>query len=215
MGRELVTLKGTKDGLVLAIAPDSDFSAVLESLKAKLAPAKGFWEGATVAIDNIPPGWTDKERDQLLSLLGQFNMVLKVSYCHIDDMAQRGIIRDGSLQRVGNNALFLKRNLRSGQRIFHDGNLIIAGDVNPGAEVVATGDIVILGTLRGMAHAGANGNTKATVMALRLEPIQLRIAHYISRCPDEPTEPPTRPEIASVRGEQIAVQEYTPQVILY
>ncbi len=215
MGKELVSLKGTKEGLVLAIAPDSDFAAVLASLKAKLVPAKEFWEGAAVTIDNVPSGWTDREREQLLSLLTEFNMVLKVAYYSAERRSQpKTSLSEAPMQRTGNNALVLKRNLRSGQRVFHDGNLVVVGDVNPGAEVVATGDIIILGTLRGMAHAGAGGNTKASVMALRLQPMQLRIADYISRCPDEPTVPPTFPEVALIKDDQIAVQEYVPQLLL-
>lgn len=211
MGRELVSLKGTKEGLILAIAPDSDFDVVLESLKTKLAPAKDFWEGAVVKLETIPPGWTDKEREKLLSVFGEFNMSIKVDYSQLEQQeVLTGKSPVGTFQRVGNNALLVRRNLRSGQRICHDGHLVIMGDVNPGAEIVATGDIVVLGALRGMAHAGADGNTKATVMALRLEPVQLRIAQFISRSPDGKVEPPAVPEIAFVKDDRIAVQEYLP-----
>ena len=68
--------------------------------------------------------------------------------------------------------------------MWHSGNVVIIGDVNPGAEVVATGDIVIIGTLRGVAHAGAEGDTTARIVALNLRPIKLRISEYIGRSPD-------------------------------
>lgn len=211
MGRELVSLKGTKDGLILSIAPDSDFDVVLESLRTRLAPAKDFWAGAVVKLETIPAGWTDKEREKLLSVLGEFNMSIQVDYFQPkQDGAIGHRIPASSFQREGNNALLIRRNLRSGQRIYHDGHLVIMGDVNPGAEIVATGDIVVLGALRGMAHAGADGNVKATVMALRLEPVQLRIAQFISRSPDEKLDPPRVPEIAFVKDDRIAVQEYQP-----
>lgn len=82
--------------------------------------------------------------------------------------------------------LYLRQTLRSGQSVSHKGHLVIIGDVNPGAEVVADGDITVWGALRGIAHAGINGNTQAEIRALRLEPIQLRIAHAIARSPDRP-----------------------------
>jgi len=82
--------------------------------------------------------------------------------------------------------MYLRQTLRSGQSISHKGHLTIIGDVNPGAEVVAEGDITVWGALRGIAHAGVNGDTAAEIRALRLEPIQLRIAHAIARSPDRP-----------------------------
>jgi septum site-determining protein MinC len=82
--------------------------------------------------------------------------------------------------------LYLRQTLRSGQAISHKGQLVIIGDVNPGAEVMAEGDITVWGALRGIAHAGIGGNTRAEIRALRLQPVQLRIAHAIARAPDRP-----------------------------
>ncbi|MCA9803385.1 MAG: septum site-determining protein MinC [Cyanobacteria bacterium HKST-UBA02] len=85
-----------------------------------------------------------------------------------------------------NTTMYLRQTLRSGQTISHKGHLIIVGDVNPGAEVMAEGDITIWGSLRGIAHAGIGGNTDAEIRALNLQPIQIRIAHAIARAPDKP-----------------------------
>lgn len=106
--------------------------------------------------------------------------------------------------------LLVRRTVRSGQRIFYAGNVVVLGDVNPGAEVTCTGDIVVMGRLRGVAHAGAGGNVGARVMAFRLQPTQLRIAHYISRAPDGVDEEPQWPEVASVNEGVIEIQAFTP-----
>jgi len=106
--------------------------------------------------------------------------------------------------------LLVRRTVRSGQRIFYAGNVVVLGDVNPGAEVTCTGDIVVMGRLRGVAHAGAGGNVGARVMAFRLQPTQLRIAHYISRAPDGVDEEPQWPEVASVNDGVIEIQAFTP-----
>jgi len=82
--------------------------------------------------------------------------------------------------------LYLRQTLRSGQAVSHKGHLVIIGDVNPGAEVLAEGDITVWGALRGIAHAGIGGNTRAEIRALKLQPVQLRIAHAIARSPDSP-----------------------------
>jgi septum site-determining protein MinC len=91
---------------------------------------------------------------------------------------------DTELENKKKNSLYLKQTLRAGQAVSHKGDLIIIGDVNAGAEVMAEGDITIWGSLRGIAHAGINGNTKAEIRALRLQPIQIRIADAIARSPD-------------------------------
>lgn len=107
--------------------------------------------------------------------------------------------------------LYLKQNLRSGQSVTHKGHLVIFGDVNPGAEVVAEGDITVWGALRGIAHAGSNGNEKAEIRALRLHPIQLRIAHSIARSPDKPKSGALVPETARVVNGQIRIQANIPE----
>lgn len=82
--------------------------------------------------------------------------------------------------------LYLRQHLRSGQTVSHKGHLVIIGDVNPGAEVMAEGDVTVWGALRGIAHAGIGGNTDAEIRALKMQPIQIRIAHAIARSPDKP-----------------------------
>jgi septum site-determining protein MinC len=96
--------------------------------------------------------------------------------------------------------------LRGGQALHHVGNLVVVGDVNPGAEVVATGDIVVFGRLSGVAHAGAQGNERARVYALRLAPVQLRIASCIAADDDAPRE--AQPEVAFVRDAHITIARF-------
>ncbi len=91
---------------------------------------------------------------------------------------------EGKSETKKKNPLYLRQTLRAGQAVSHEGDLIIIGDVNAGAEVMAEGDITIWGSLRGIAHAGIDGNIKAEIRALRLQPIQIRIANYIARSPD-------------------------------
>ena len=80
--------------------------------------------------------------------------------------------------------LYIKKTIRSGQSITSDGNLVIIGDVNPGAEIIAKGDITVWGVLGGIAHAGREGNTQARIRALKMNAIQLRIADIFARRPD-------------------------------
>lgn len=107
--------------------------------------------------------------------------------------------------------ILVKRTLRSGQRVRFAGNVVVVGDVNPGAEIVADGDIVVMGTLRGVAHAGATGGGDATVTAFMLQPTQLRLGAVIGRSPDGRAPRPDAPEVARLRDGTLVVERYVPQ----
>ncbi|MGC9287133.1 MAG: septum site-determining protein MinC [Hydrogenobaculum sp.] len=101
--------------------------------------------------------------------------------------------------------LIVNKNLRSGQTVEHSGDVLILGDVNEGAEVVAAGNIVVMGTLRGYAHAGAIGDDSSVVVAKKMMPQQLRIGHHIAiRGEDE--EEPQEAEIAKVIDNKIILE---------
>jgi septum site-determining protein MinC len=105
-------------------------------------------------------------------------------------------------------AVLVRRTLRSGQTVRHTGHVVVIGDVNPGAEIIAGGDVVVWGRLRGTVHAGAGGDDAAVVCALVLAPTQLRIGSHIARSPGG--EPGRRilPEVAAVQGDQIVAKPW-------
>jgi septum site-determining protein MinC len=116
---------------------------------------------------------------------------------------------DKSITKPVNEKKSLKiinKTLRSGQTVEYDGDVIILGDVNPDAYVVASGSIVVMGTLRGVVHAGANGDETAIIMALKLMPQQLRIGSYIARSPDS-YEEANQPEKAYIENNQIVIEK--------
>ena len=104
---------------------------------------------------------------------------------------------------VGIATLYHRGTLRGGQALHNLGNLVVIGDVNPGAELVASGDVVVFGALRGVAHAGAQGDRSARVIALELAPTQLRIATLIAT--SDPGTKARGPEHASIVDERILV----------
>ncbi|MCC5630888.1 septum site-determining protein MinC [Nostoc sphaeroides CHAB 2801] len=106
------------------------------------------------------------------------------------------------------DALYLEMTVRSGVEIRHPGTVIILGDVNPGGIVIADGDIIIWGRLRGIAHAGAGGNRECLIMALQMEPTQLRIADAVARAPEKP---PMQfsPEVAHITPQGIRIARAT------
>jgi len=97
--------------------------------------------------------------------------------------------------------------VRGGQALHHVGNVVVVGDVNPGAELIASGDILVFGRLAGVAHAGAQGDERARVYALDLDATQLRIATCIA-ADDRARVRPVQPEVAFVADGRIAVVRY-------
>ncbi len=104
------------------------------------------------------------------------------------------------------NTTLIRQNLRSGQNFYTRGNVVILGDVNPGAEVVAGGSILVVGALRGMAHAGRFGDEQKIVAALKMQPIQIRIAEHITRPPDGEREERLSPEIAKIKNNRVIIE---------
>ena len=100
-----------------------------------------------------------------------------------------------------------KGTVRSGDRISSNGNLIILGDVNPGAIVSAKNNVYVWGKLLGIALAGENGNERASIASLCLNPLQLRISDIIAIGPKE--KPKYQyPEVAVIEGRKIIIKPY-------
>ncbi|MFN4280810.1 septum site-determining protein MinC [Thermosynechococcus sp.] len=102
------------------------------------------------------------------------------------------------------NPLYLKTTLRSGMEIHHEASVVIVGDVHAGASIIAAGDIIVWGRLRGVAHAGAKGNLGARIMTLEMAATQLRIADFVARTPAPPNPPYPEVAYATEQGIQIA-----------
>ncbi|GAC1399799.1 MAG: septum site-determining protein MinC [Ktedonobacteraceae bacterium] len=222
-----IAIKGTRYGLLLTLEPETPFSDLLGALADRLAEAPAFFRGASLSVDTSRRGLLVSERRQLEDLLSYYYMSVapieqsKTTHNEIPRMITLPLeetppveasiakeVQEVRDPRESNDTLFLHRTVRSGQAIHHSSNVVVLGDVNPGAEIVAGGDIIVWGVLRGMVHAGYPDNTNALVCSLLLSPVQLRIAHLLSR-PPEGFEAQPRPEIASIKNEQIIVETWT------
>jgi septum site-determining protein MinC len=105
-------------------------------------------------------------------------------------------------------ATLLVRTVRSGQIVRHQGHITLIGDVNPGAEIIGGGNVVVWGRLRGMVHAGALGDVSALICALELRPTQLRIGKLIARTPEDAGSHTPVPEVARVADDRIIVEAW-------
>ncbi len=213
---ELVTFKGTRNGVTLVLNAAAEFAGVLAELREKLAKAGDFFAGAGVTVTvgrTLSPSEARELVEVLcgehgLSLAGVVNSSATASAARSPSPSPppgRNAGRERPTDRE--ETLLVRRTVRSGQRVAFDGNVVVMGDLNPGGEVIASGDIIVWGALRGTAHAGASGDTAAAVTALRLMPTQLRIAHLITRAPDGKVAEPKAPETARIKGDAVVVEE--------
>lgn len=177
---QYVTIKGTKDGLVFHLNDTCDFEALIQDLQYILETShEQFFTGPIihvyVKLGMRTVGGTEKDR--IRDIIGQKgNLLIQSIECEAEENER--LAAENKLEPV-------KGIVRSGQTLNYKGDLLFLGDVNPGGAIVCTGSIYILGALRGMAHAGCEGDEQAIIAAAFMNPMQLRIAEVVSRSPDE------------------------------
>ena len=187
---EPVTLKGNREGVVVQLNCNLDFEELCKKIEAKIKEADSFLGNNTEVIINTGSVELDNgQAEKLKEIFTSWNLGIKKIVSSLEkrenaifqEKAPSESAEDDSHLLAQGSTLMVRKSLRSGQSIFHDGTIIVLGDVNPGAEVIATGHIFVIGSLRGIAHAGAHGDAKAVVFASRLQPTQLRIADFITQ----------------------------------
>ena len=135
---------------------------------------------------------------------------LKMAPARTDSNEPKEVETPGQEEEIlideGTGTRLIKQTIRGGQKSNYPGDIVIIGDVNPGGEIEAAGDILIFGKLRGAAHAGINGDTSAKIVAVELTPLQIRIAGINRRSPDSVSDPGHAPEVAKIKNGNIVIE---------
>jgi septum site-determining protein MinC len=229
MSQTRIEIKGTSYGLVIHIG-SGDWSSLLNELASRLEQTPSFFKGGRVALHVGPRVMTGSQLKHVGDILQKHEMSLWAVTSESDATREQAMslglettlpfsqvpssqtTRPGDDENGRNGAILVRRTLRSGQSLHHPGHIVVIGDVNPGAEIVAGGDVVVWGRLRGIVHAGASGDDGAVVCALSLAPMQLRISRHIARSPgselDQKELSGIAPEVASVQDDQIVVEPW-------
>lgn len=184
-----VMIKGTKSGIIVVLDQDLEFDVLLQQVAEKFKESSKFLGNTTIAITFEGRELNTEQEKRMVEVISE-NSELKIA-CVIEQDPQkeelfRKSLDDRLMELSTNTGQFYKGNLRSGQVLDAETSIIIIGDVNVGARVMSKGNIIVLGTLRGNAFAGASGNPNAFVVALHMEPVQIKIADLIARAPDKP-----------------------------
>ena len=181
--RQNVTIKGTKDGIVLHLDDSCSYEELKKELDEKLS-ANQTTEAerhlTPVKVDVGNRYLNDAQREEIKNLIRQKKNLM------VDDIESNVVTRaEVDKLRAENEVVTVSRIIRSGQVLEVPGDLLLIGDVNPGGTVIAGGNIFIMGSLKGIAHAGVFGNDQAVITASSMQPAQLRIHDCINRAPDK------------------------------
>ncbi|WNR45847.1 septum site-determining protein MinC [Paenibacillus roseipurpureus] len=176
-----VMIKGVKDGLVFLLNDGCDWEELLQELQHKLEKTHQQILTGPIIHVNVKLGSreaTEEQKEEIRSVIKQKGNLLIQS---IESEPPKILTPEEPKSAITT----LRGMIRSGQTLHHEGDLLYLGDVNPGGIISSTGNIYIMGSLRGMAHAGSEGEEKSIIAASHMRPTQLRIAGVISRSPDE------------------------------
>lgn len=220
-----ITVKGTRDGLLVTIE-SGEWSELLAQVKALFENRNTFFRGGKVALQV-------KERKLLPADIVQMRQLIESNGVTVwailstdpdtrtavetvglvADLPGREVVQeeteDAEEPLLADTGILVHRTLRSGQVVTHAGHVVIVGDVHPGAEIVAGGDVIVWGRLRGIVHAGAGGDEQRSVCALELSPTQLRIGNHIARPPEDKRRSRTnQPERAFISDGQLVAERW-------
>lgn len=193
-----VTIKSNKYGINLILDADMSFADLIKAVVEKFKASANFFKNAKLAISFEGRHLSDEEQQQIIAAIEE-NTTIEILCIVESGTEQEAIMKEQveafneAVQKQCENVAavsvpeqFYRGTLRSGQVITSESSVTIIGDVNPGAKIIAQGNIVILGALKGNVHAGCTGDRSCFVFALDMQPIQIQIGDLIAKSPDKP-----------------------------
>lgn len=213
-----IQIKANRNGFILVPDPEIPFAIIMAFMEQRLRESQDFFQNSEMILDLRGRPLRTDQIVRLRDLLVSRASVKLVEVRLADDMSLLG---DSPPSRVGIPParqapstrqppphVVVHSTCRSGTRTESPGDCIVLGDVNPGAEVVAVGNVIIFGLLKGIAHAGAGGDRSAKIWALSIEPTQIRIGDLVAVPPRDEKPRPKRYEIAEIKNDMLQVSRY-------
>ncbi|MFA9377172.1 MAG: septum site-determining protein MinC [Lachnotalea sp.] len=217
MSNNSVVIKSNKYGIVVRLDEATPYEELLEEIAIKFKESEKFFKDAKMVLSFEGRKLTQEEEQDILEIISTNSKIHIV--CIIDEDEKREqhfkkALEDKLNELSSRDGQFYKGTLRSGQVLEAETSLVVLGDVNPGAKVISKGNVIILGALKGNVYAGATGNETSFVVALEMDPVQIRIGDVIARSSDE-----TRknligePKISFVENGSIYIESITRSVL--
>lgn len=176
--KSCISINLRKDQIVIKISEDAEQKNIVAAFKRKLPELKKLYKDEKTPIKIVGKVLKNKEIDEIQELVKE-NINVDIEFDMPKTLGLSSITRTFKQEIAVSETKFHRGTLRSGQRLETEGSIVILGDVNSGAEVIASDNIVVLGNLRGLAHAGAKGNKKSIIAAGNLDVVQIRISNIV------------------------------------
>ena len=204
MRSNYVSINLRKDEIVIKLDENAEQEQLVTALKKKLTELKKLYKDEKTPIRVTGKVLKNKEIDEIQDLIKE-KIDVEIDFDTPKTLGLSGIKRTFDKEIAMSETKFHRGSLRSGQRMETEGSLVILGDVNSGAEVVASENIVVLGALRGLAHAGAKGNKQAVIAAGLFDAVQVRIANIVKEI-NRDEEPLHKQAYLSVENDKILIE---------
>lgn len=185
-----IKISQTTEEIILTINVIADIQEVLDELETKIPKLRDFYQSSKIPIRIKGKLFTETEMELIKKVINS-EIEVEIKFDDVSDLlGLHAIKKTFETNTEITETKFIANSVRSGQKEEYTGSIVICGDVNAGAEIIAGGNIIVVGCLRGLAHAGANGNKKAIISANSIDITQIRIANLvkeisekIDRCP--------------------------------
>ena len=202
--RNCVSINLRKNEILIKISDDAEQKEIIDNLRKKLPELKKMYKNEKTPITVTGKILKNKEIDEIQELI-KHNIDVEIDFDMPKSLGLSSIKRTFNKEIAVSETKFHRGSLRSGQKMESEGSLVILGDVNSGAEIMASDNIVVLGALRGLAHAGAKGNKQAIISAGLLDTVQIRIANVIKEI-DRDEEPLHKQAYVSIIDNEIVIE---------
>lgn len=207
-----ISINLKKDVNLMKINPEATYEEVKKELARKLPKLKELYKEETIPLHVVGKHFENEEMDELTQIIHK-KLDVEIDFDSPKDMGIHVIKNTFEEDLSVSETKYIRGAIRSGNRIEYEKSIIIIGDLNAGAEVIAGGNIVVTGVLRGLAHAGAKGNKKAIIATRKMEAPQIRIANIVKEMEKEEEEQETKQVYAYIKGEKIIVEQESKNLI--
>ncbi len=214
-----VVIKGNKYGIIVVLDKDMPFEELKLQIADKFKESSKFWGKASMGISFEGRILNDSEQFEIIDIIqncSELSIICIVDNNPTTEQTFKNAIETHVEEAATHNGQFYRGTLRSGQVLESEYSLVILGDVNPGAKVISTGNVIVLGSLKGTVYAGITGDSSSFVVALEMAPMQIRIGDVIARSSDgAPKKKKLKPEtkIAFVENDNIYIEPLNKEVL--
>ena len=204
MKKNCVSINLKKDKIIIKLNEDIKQEELVECLKKKLPELKKLYKDEKTPINVTGKVLKNKEIEEIRNIIKE-KIDVEIEFDSPKTLGLHGIKKTFEKEIAISETKFHRGSLRSGQKLESEGSIVIIGDVNSGAEVMASDNIIVLGSLRGLAHAGAKGNKQAFISASNLDTVQVRIANIVKEI-DKEEENPQKQVYISIKDDKIIIE---------